>query len=100
MDLQFTTVHGAKGLEADYVIVLGLENDVYGFPAQIADDPILDLVLPANEHFEHAEERRLFYVALTRAKEHVYLIANRERPSAFAEELRMGGGGLRTAPCP
>lgn len=90
LGLQFKTVHGAKGLEADYVIVLGLKNDMYGFPAQIGDDPILNLVLPANERFEHAEERRLFYVALTRAKEHVYLIADPERPSVFVEELRTG----------
>ena len=71
----------------------GLSGGTYGFPAEIADDPILDLVLPANERFEHAEERRLFYVALTRAKEHVYLIADRERPSVFAEELTEGRAG-------
>lgn len=86
--LSFMTVHRAKGLEADYVVVLGLSAGAYGFPAEIADDPILDLVLPANERFEHAEERRLFYVALTRAKEHVHLIADSERPSVFVEELR------------
>ena len=93
LDLQFKTVHSAKGLEADYVVVLGLRNDNYGFPAQVSDDPILDLVLPANERFEHAEERRLFYVALTRAKEHVYVIADPERPSVFVEELRMRNDG-------
>ena len=92
--LRFMTVHSAKGLEADYVVVPGLSNKTYGFPAQIADDPILDLVLPANEHFEHAEERRLFYVALTRAKEHVHLIADPERPSVFAQELTDGGDGI------
>jgi DNA helicase-4 len=91
--LSFMTVHRAKGLEADFVVVLGLSAGAYGFPAEIADDPILDLVLPANERFEHAEERRLFYVALTRAKEHVYLIADPERPSVFAEELRARGDG-------
>ncbi len=91
--LSFMTVHRAKGLEADYVVVLGLSAGAYGFPAEIADDPILDLVLPANERFEHAEERRLFYVALTRAKEHVYLIADPERPSVFVEELRMRSDG-------
>ncbi len=96
LDLQFMTVHGAKGLEADYVIVLGLKNDIYGFPAQITDDPILDLVLPAGEHFEHAEERRLFYVALTRTKEHVYLVADPERPSVFVEEVRVAEAGTAT----
>ena len=91
--LSFMTVHRAKGLEADYVVVLGLSGGTYGFPAEIADDPILDLVLPANERFEHAEERRLFYVALTRAKEHVHLVADAERPSVFVEELRTREGG-------
>ena len=91
--LSFMTVHRAKGLEADYVVVLGLSGGTYGFPSEIADDPILDLVLPANERFEHAEERRLFYVALTRAKEHVYLVADAERPSVFVEELRTREGG-------
>ena len=93
LDLSFMTVHRAKGLEADYVVVLGLSGGTYGFPAEIADDPILDLVLPANERFEHAEERRLFYVALTRAKEHVHLVADAERPSVFVEELRTREGG-------
>ena len=93
LDLDFMTVHAAKGLEADYIVVPGLSDETYGFPAQIADDPILDLVLPANERFEHAEERRLFYVALTRAREHVYLIADRERPSVFAKELTEGKAG-------
>ena len=91
--LSFMTVHRAKGLEADYVVMLGLSGGTYGFPAEIADDPILDLVLPANERFEHAEERRLFYVALTRAKEHVYLVADAERPSVFVEEIRTREGG-------
>ena len=93
LDLDFMTVHAAKGLEADYVVVPGLSAGTYGFPAEIADDPILDLVLPANERFEHAEERRLFYVALTRAREHVYLIADRDRPSVFAKELTEGKAG-------
>ena len=93
LELDFMTVHAAKGLEADYIVVPGLSDETYGFPAQIAGDPMLDLVLPANEHFEHAEERRLFYVALTRAREHVYLIADRERPSVFAKELTEGKAG-------
>jgi len=53
----------------------------------LSDDPLLQLVMPSPEVFHLAEERRLFYVALTRAKERVYLIVNKGRPSAFVEEL-------------
>lgn len=81
------TVHRAKGLEADYVIVNGLSADKYGFPSEFEDDPLLSLVLVRPDNFEHAEERRLFYVALTRAKHQVHLIVDRTCPSCFALEL-------------
>ncbi len=74
LDISFKTVHRSKGLEFDYVILLGLNSSTYGFPSMRIDDPILSLVLPVAEDFEHAEERRLFYVATTRAKNSVYLV--------------------------
>ena len=83
----FRTVHGSKGLEADFVVIPGLATGTYGFPSTIADDPILDLAMPAPEDFEHAEERRLFYVALTRARRGVALITPTQRMSPFAIEL-------------
>ncbi len=82
------TIHRSKGMEADYVIVLGLTADRYGFPSEIEDDPLLSLVLAKPENFPHAEERRLFYVALTRARHQVHLLVDRRRPSVFALELR------------
>ena len=85
------TVHRAKGLEADYVVVLGLCSGRYGFPAEIADDPLLDLVLAAPEGYPHAEERRLLYVAITRARRQVFLLADGGSPSVFATELMDGG---------
>ncbi len=91
--LQFTykTVHRSKGLEADYVVVLGLYSGKYGFPAEITDDPLLDLVLAALEAHANAEERRLLYVAITRARRHTFLLAEGGPPSSFATELTGGG---------
>jgi DNA helicase IV len=87
IDLTFRTVHGAKGLEADYVVVPSLTTGTYGFPSNIADDPVLALAMPTPEMFQHAEERRLFYVALTRARRGVFLIAPLSRMSPFVVEL-------------
>lgn len=84
------TVHSSKGLESDFVIVADLQSDHFGFPSEIQDDPILKLVLAEEDNFEDSEERRLFYVALTRAKKQVHLICDGVSPSRFAEELSDG----------
>lgn len=81
------TAHASKGLEADYVILSGLASGRYGFPSTMEDDPILDIVLAEQEAFEHAEERRLFYVALTRAKEEAHILSSDSEVSPFAREL-------------
>ncbi|MCY4168299.1 MAG: UvrD-helicase domain-containing protein, partial [Rhodobacter sp.] len=83
----YMTVHRAKGLEADYVVVLGLFAGRLGFPVEIADDPLLDLVMAAPEPHPNAEERRLLYVALTRARRQAFLLAEGGAPSAFVTEL-------------
>ena len=93
--LEYSTVHAAKGREADYVIVLDLNDDRYGFPSLIDDDPLLQLALSDADSMPLAEERRLFYVAITRARRGVYLIADSERPSRFVEELRRHHPQLR-----
>jgi DNA helicase-4 len=87
LDLTFKTIHSSKGLQADHVIVLGLETGWYAFPSEIADDPLLQLVTPQAESFPNADERRLFYVALTRARHRVYLLGNRSFPSPFLKEI-------------
>lgn len=85
--LQPKTIHSAKGLEADYVIVMGLTSDRYGFPSEISDDPLLNLVLAKPDNYPHAEERRLFYVAITRAKHQAHIIVDNTHPSPFALEF-------------
>ena len=87
VSLSFKTIHASKGLEADYVIILNLEAGKFGFPSTIDDDPLLELVIPKPEHYPHAEERRLMYVALTRAKRGVFLLRNTRKPSVFSNEL-------------
>lgn len=81
--IEYMTAHAAKGKEADYVIVVGLEAGEYGFPSNVADDPVMKMVLSEAEQYPYAEERRLFYVALTRARRRVYLIAPRDSASPF-----------------
>ena len=85
--LERMTVHGSKGLGYDYVILLGLEKGMYGFPSEQEDDPILKILKPQREDYSFAEERRLFYVALTRAKNKIFLLNNDKYPSPFVEEI-------------
>ena len=85
LNIDFKTVHASKGLEADHVIIL--EVNKQSFPSEIVDDPILGIILPVPEKYEHAEERRLFYVALTRAKLSVTILADKSAPSCFVKEL-------------
>ena len=84
---QYDTVHASKGKEADIVIVLGLNSVRFGFPAQLSANPFVNVLLPKAEDFPYAEERRLFYVALTRARHKVILIGNEAKPSVFLTEL-------------
>ena len=86
----YRTVHRSKGMEADYAVVLGLCSGKHGFPSEITDDPLLNLVLAAPEAHPNAEERRLLYVAITRARRQVYLLAEGGPPSSFARELMHG----------
>jgi len=79
LQVTFRTVHSARGLEADYIVIPGMVTRIYGFPANIADDPVLDLAMPAPESLAHAEERRLFYVAPTRARREVTIITSPTR---------------------
>ncbi|WP_306257422.1 UvrD-helicase domain-containing protein [Pararhizobium sp. IMCC21322] len=87
ISIGFKTIHASKGLEADHVIILGVDNARMGFPSMIVDDPLLSLVSPEAEPFANAEERRVMYVAMTRARQTVTILASEARPSAFVTEL-------------
>jgi DNA helicase-4 len=86
IDIKYITVHKSKGLEAENVMVLNLKNHLLGFPNKMSDDPMLSLLLSDDEAYRFAEERRLFYVALTRTKNEVVLLIPKD-VSLFAEEL-------------
>lgn len=107
VDIKFLTVHKSKGTEADNVILLNLENHLLGFPNKMSDDPILHVLLSEQEEYKLAEERRLFYVALTRTKnENILLIPS--DVSLFVKEILLdnnylvssNGDSLKTANCP
>lgn len=90
------SVHSVKGLEADYVVIFGVKSGSYGFPCEMRDDPVLRLFAAEGEDYLYAEERRVFYVALTRAKRAVVILADGlhkqanmegEGTSIFLEEI-------------
>ena len=87
LELEFITVHSSKGLEADHVVVPRMTSETLGFPSKVSDDPVLQLAMPGGDAFEFAEERRLFYVALTRARKTVTLITISHKESPFITEL-------------
>ncbi len=85
--IEFLTVHKSKGLEADYVILLQCNEDTYGFPSLVSDDPVLNYVLTKSDQFPYGEERRLFYVAITRAKIKTFVLYDKRFPSVFVDEF-------------
>ncbi|MBO4574340.1 MAG: UvrD-helicase domain-containing protein [Bacteroidales bacterium] len=87
IEMEFMTVHRAKGLGYDNVIIINAMDSMYGFPSKIQDDPVLKYVVKTDHSIEYAEERRLFYVALTRTKNRVYIVTPQQRPSEFVREL-------------
>ncbi|MCR4771665.1 MAG: UvrD-helicase domain-containing protein [Oscillospiraceae bacterium] len=88
LNITFMTAHSSKGLGYDNVIVVNGRNETYGFPSKIEDDPVLAFVVKEDLAIEYAEERRLFYVAMTRTKNRVFFIAPEQNPSEFLLELK------------
>ena len=88
LNITFMTAHSSKGLGYDNVIVVNGKNETYGFPSKIENDPVLSFVVREDRSIEYAEERRLFYVAMTRTKNRVFFIAPEQNPSEFLLELK------------
>ena len=87
--IPYLTVHKSKGLEYDYIFLINMSDNITGFPSKITETSILKMVLPKEEKYMYAEERRLFYVALTRAKEKVFILTPKKNPSIFVKELEV-----------
>ena len=84
---KFMTVHKSKGLEWNNVLIINLKDDILGFPNKIKEEKIFRLISPSLDKYPYSEERRLFYVALTRTKNKVYLLTQNKNSSIFIKEL-------------
>ncbi|KQY48637.1 helicase IV [Rhizobium sp. Root491] len=111
VDVSFLTIHRSKGSEADYVILPEMLTTLRGrsFPSTRADDPVLGLAMPPGDHYPASEERRLFYVALTRARRTVAMFTAQGKNSSFLKELEADGAvtiqtsygqPIQEEPCP
>lgn len=85
--ITYLTVHKSKGLEEENVIIINLEDKIDGFPNKVNYNDILKYIKKNNTYYPYEEERRLFYVALTRTKNYVYLFVNPNKQSIFVKEL-------------
>ncbi|MFJ3456927.1 DNA helicase IV [Scandinavium goeteborgense] len=88
LQIDFMTIHASKGQQADYAIVLGLQEGQDAFPAPARESIMEQALLPQPEDFPDAEERRLLYVAMTRARQRVWLMFNKQEPSVFVDVLK------------
>ena len=87
LSITYYTAHRSKGLQADYVFIINNRGSYMGFPSKVQNPPLIELLLEQADRFPDAEERRLFYVALTRARKRAYLVTAGRSISSFANEL-------------
>ena len=85
--VQVKTIHASKGLEAKVVFIIGLTEGNGGFPDIWLEDRIFQVIKKANHDLLMEEERRLFYVAITRAKDKLFLITQKGNESSFLKEI-------------
>ncbi len=88
LNLTYLTAHSSKGLGSDNVIIINGKDAILGFPSKIVDDPVMKLVIKDTDKVEYGEERRLFYVALTRTKNRVFITTPINHPSKFILEIK------------
>jgi DNA helicase-4 len=100
LEFEFCSIHKSKGITRDIVVVLNMNDDLMGMPAQRESDPLIDMLLSNRESYPFAEERRLFYVALTRARKATYLIAKEKKPSPFLYEISQELAETKGERCP
>lgn len=87
ISVQGKTIHAAKGLESKVVFIIGLTEGYGGFPDIWLEDRIFQVIKRANHDLLMEEERRLFYVAITRAKDKLFLITQKGNESSFLKEI-------------
>ncbi len=87
-EIPYLTIHSSKGLEADNIIILNVSNGIYGIPNKIEDHPILKYLNKDIDNYPYSEERRVFFVALTRCKKRTYLLVPFNNPSPFIKEIK------------
>lgn len=87
LNIKFLTIHSSKGLQSDYVIILNNKNSGMSFPSKITDLSLINLLLDNSDDYPYSEERRLFYVALTRCKKKVFLLSISNNKSVFIKEI-------------
>ena len=86
--IEFLTIHSSKGLGYDNVILINTENSKLGFPSKKKIEPILKPLIIEDKSIRYAEERRLFYVALTRTKNEVIILTPKNNNSEFVKEIK------------
>ena len=82
------TIHSAKGLGYDNIIIINAKDETLGFPSKIKTDPILEQLITIDKTIKYSEERRLFYVALTRTKNEVIILTPKKNSSIFIKEIK------------
>ena len=92
---RYLTIHKSKGLESEYVIQINVEDNLLGLPTKIKDEKILKYVNNTKDYYLYEEERRLFYVALTRTKNKTYIISPYKNESIFIKEIKKYKGVIQ-----
>ncbi len=85
--MPFLTIHKSKGLECDYIILLNCNGGLSGFPSQVNNSPVIEYLLSEPDGYAFSEERRIFYVGITRAKKQTWVLYDKENPSPFVKEF-------------